>query len=70
MGITFWLWLRALQLASTSDKISNMIFFAPFISLILLHFIIGEPVYYTTPIGLLIIIGSVLFQNRRHKTEL
>ena len=70
MGITFWLWLRALQLASTSDKISNMIFFAPFISLIMLHFIIGEPVYYTTPIGLLIIIGSVLFQNRRQKTEL
>ncbi|MCK7538785.1 MAG: hypothetical protein MZV63_51475 [Marinilabiliales bacterium] len=53
---------------TTSDKISNMIFFAPFISLILLHFIIGEPVYYTTPIGLLIIIGSVLFQNRRQKT--
>ena len=70
MGITFWLWLRALQLASTSDKISNMIFFAPFISLILLHFIIGEPVYYTTPIGLLIIIGSVLFQNRRQKAKL
>ena len=70
MGITFWLWLRALQLATTSDKISNMIFFAPFISLLLLHFIIGEPVYYTTPIGLMIIIGSVLFQNRRQKTEL
>src|SRR5665647_3634320 len=51
MGITFWLWLQALQLASTSDKISNLIFFAPFISLILLHFIIGEPVYYTTPVS-------------------
>jgi drug/metabolite transporter (DMT)-like permease len=70
MGITFWLWLRALQLAPTSDKISNLIFFAPFISLVLLHFIIGEPVYYTTPVGLMIIIGSVLFQNRRQKTEL
>jgi drug/metabolite transporter (DMT)-like permease len=69
MGITFWLWLRALQLASTSDKISNLIFFAPFISLILLHFIIGEPVYYTTPIGLLIIISSVLFQNRGQRTK-
>lgn len=69
MGITFWLWLRALQLASTSDKISNLIFFAPFISLILLHFIIGEPVYYTTPVGLIIIIGSVLFQNSRLKTK-
>jgi drug/metabolite transporter (DMT)-like permease len=69
MGITFWLWLRAMQLASTSDKISNLIFFAPFISLILLHFIIDEPVYYTTPVGLAIIIGSVLFQNRGQKAK-
>ncbi|MRR20107.1 DMT family transporter [bacterium] len=52
MGITFWLWLRALQLAETTDKVSNLVYFAPFISLILLHFIIGEPVYYTTPLGL------------------
>jgi drug/metabolite transporter (DMT)-like permease len=69
MGITFWLWLRAMQLAPTSDKISNLIFFAPFISLILLHFIIDEPVYYTTPVGLAIIIGSVLYQNSGLRAE-
>lgn len=68
MGITFWLWLRALQLAETTDKVSNLVYFAPFISLILLHFIIDEPVYYTTPLGLLLIIGSVLFQSRTGKT--
>lgn len=63
MGITFWLWLRALQLAETTDKVSNLVYFAPFVSLILLHFIIDEPVYFTTPLGLLLIIGSVMFQN-------
>lgn len=67
MGITFWLWLRALQLAPTSDKVSNLVYFAPFISLILLHFIIGEPVYYTTILGLVLIIGSVVYQNSRKK---
>jgi len=67
MGITFWLWLRALQLAETTDKVSNLVYFAPFISLLLLHFIIGEPIWYTTPLGLLFIIGSVLFQNRARK---
>jgi len=67
MGITFWLWLRALQLAETTDRVSNLVYFAPFISLILLHFIIDEPIYYTTPLGLLLIIGSVLFQNRDKK---
>ncbi len=68
MGITFWLWLRALQLAETTDKVSNLVYFAPFISLILLHFIIDEPVCYTTPLGLLLITGSVLFQSRAGKT--
>lgn len=67
MGITFWLWLRALQLAETTDRVSNLVYFAPFISLLLLHFIIDEPVYYTTPLGLLFIIGSVLFQNRARR---
>jgi drug/metabolite transporter (DMT)-like permease len=67
MGITFWLWLRALQLAETTDRVSNLVYFAPFISMILLHFIIGEPVYYTTPLGLLLIIGSVIIQNRGAK---
>ena len=69
MGITFWLWLRALQLSPTSDKISNLVYFAPFLSLILLHFIIDEPVYYTTPAGLILIIASVLYQNRRESSK-
>jgi drug/metabolite transporter (DMT)-like permease len=67
MGITFWLWLKALQLSKTTDRVSNLVYFAPFISLILLHFIIDEPVYYTTPLGLLLIIGSVLYQNRKKR---
>jgi len=67
MGITFWLWLKALQLSETTDKVSNLVYFAPFISLILLHFIINEPVYFTTPLGLLLIIGSVIWQNRAGK---
>ncbi|MCU0378100.1 MAG: DMT family transporter [Bacteroidales bacterium] len=64
MGITFWLWLRALQLSPSPDKISNLVFFAPFLSLLLLHFIIDEPIYYTTPAGLIFIVASVLYQNR------
>jgi drug/metabolite transporter (DMT)-like permease len=69
MGITFWLWLRALQLAETTDRVSNLVYFSPFISMILLHFIIGEPIYYTTPVGLLFIIGSVIYQNSGLRAE-
>jgi drug/metabolite transporter (DMT)-like permease len=69
MGITFWLWLRALQLAETTDRVSNLVYFSPFISMILLHFIIDEPIYYTTPVGLLFIIGSVIYQNSGLRAE-
>jgi drug/metabolite transporter (DMT)-like permease len=65
MGITFLLWLKALQMATTTDKVSNLVFLAPFISLIFVHFIIREPVYYTTPLGLIFIISGIWFQNRR-----
>jgi len=67
MGITFWLWLKALQMSETTDRVGNLVYFAPFISLIVLHFIIDEPVYYTTLLGLMLIIGSVIWQNRAGK---
>jgi len=63
MGITFYFWLKALQLSATTDKVSNLVYLAPFLSLIFVHFILHEPVYYTTPAGLLLIIFGILFQN-------
>jgi drug/metabolite transporter (DMT)-like permease len=65
MGITFLFWLKALQLASTTDKVSNLVYLAPFLSLIFVHFILHEPVYYTTPAGLLLIISGILIQSRK-----
>ena len=64
MGITFFFWLKALQLAETSAKISNLVYLAPFLSLIFIHFIIKEPVYYTTPVGLVLIISGIYVQNQ------
>jgi drug/metabolite transporter (DMT)-like permease len=65
MGITFLFWLKALQMASTTDKVSNLVYFAPFLSLVFVHFILHEPVYYTTPAGLLLIIAGILVQNHK-----
>ncbi|MCE5346978.1 MAG: DMT family transporter [Bacteroidales bacterium] len=64
MGITFLFWLKALKLAHTTDKVSNLVYIAPFISLIFVHFILHESVYYTTFAGLLLIISGILIQNR------
>ena len=67
MGITFFFWLKALQLAPTSDKVSNLVYIAPFLSLLFVHFILKETVYLTTPAGLLLIVSGILFQNWRSK---
>jgi drug/metabolite transporter (DMT)-like permease len=67
MGITFFFWLKALQMATTTDKVSNLVYLAPFISLIFVHFILHESVYYTTPLGLLLIIAGIFVQNKRSK---
>ncbi len=67
MGITFLFWLKALQMAETTDKVSNLVYLAPFLSLVFVHFILHEPVYYTTPVGLLLIISGIWLQNRKPK---
>jgi len=68
MGVTFFFWLKALQMAETSDKVSNLVYLAPFISMVFLYFIIKEHVYYTTPAGLLLILSGIYIQNRRTKS--
>jgi drug/metabolite transporter (DMT)-like permease len=67
MGVTFFLWLKALQMASSTDKVSTLVYLAPFLSLVFVHFILKEPVYYTTPAGLVLIIAGIWIQN--HKTQ-
>jgi drug/metabolite transporter (DMT)-like permease len=67
MGITFFLWLKALQMAPTTDKISNLVYLAPFLSLIFVHFILKEPIFFTTPAGLLLIVSGIMIQNRKHE---
>ncbi|HLN20445.1 MAG TPA: DMT family transporter [Bacteroidales bacterium] len=65
MGITFLLWLKALQLSKSTDKVSNLVYLAPFISLIFVHFILNERIYITTPAGLLLIIVGIIVQSKQ-----
>ena len=63
LGITFFLWLKALQLTSSTDKISHLVYISPFMSLIFIHFVLGENIYYTTITGLLLIIAGIGLQQ-------
>ncbi len=63
MSITFALWLTALQLTSSAARIGNLIYVTPFFSLLILHLTVGEEIYPATFLGLLLIVGSILFQG-------
>lgn len=69
MGITFIFWLKALKFSVTTAKVSNLIFIAPFLSLIFINIILGEHIKPATFIGLLFIICGILteqyFASRR-----
>ncbi len=63
MGITFFFWLKAMQSATSTSKIANLIFISPFISLIFIYFIVGEQIYISTIFGLIIIILGLILQQ-------
>ncbi|MDY6914921.1 MAG: DMT family transporter [Candidatus Cloacimonadota bacterium] len=72
MGITFVVWLKALQFSQTTSKVSNLIFLSPFLSLVFINVILGEKIYISSVIGLFFIILGIILQNYRNKipTEL
>jgi drug/metabolite transporter (DMT)-like permease len=63
MGITFILWLKALKLSSTTAKVSNLIYLSPFISLMFIHFVVGEMILLSTIVGLCFIVGGIILQQ-------
>lgn len=65
MGITFFFFLKALRLAENKAAVNNFIYFTPFLSLIFINFVLKEKVYFTTIIGLFLIIFGILLQTKR-----
>jgi len=63
MGIAYVLWLKGLQLSSTTARVSNLIFMAPFISLIIINLAVGEPLLWSTLAGLVFITGGIVLQR-------
>lgn len=55
-ALGYWLWAVALQMGS-SASIANLAYLTPVLSLFMSHFLIGEPLYVTSFIGL----GLILF---------
>jgi drug/metabolite transporter (DMT)-like permease len=69
MGISFFLWLQALRYTASTARISSLIFLSPFISLILIHFLVGEEILLSTFYGLVLIVAGLILQQFFRKTE-
>ena len=63
MGITFVLWLNALKHSVTTAKVSNLIYLSPFISLVIIHFTVGETIYLSTIAGLVFLVTGIIWQQ-------
>jgi len=63
MGITFFLWLKALSLSDNKTKISTIVYLFPVISLFFIHFVLGEKLFVSSVIGLIMIVGGILYQQ-------
>jgi len=67
MALTFVIWLTAMKLASSTDKISHYIYISPFLSLIFINLLLKEPILTTTIIGLALIITGILWTEYINK---
>jgi drug/metabolite transporter (DMT)-like permease len=63
MGITFVIWSIALKKSITAAKVSNLVYLVPFLSLVVIYFILEEPIRFPTIIGLFLIVGGLTFDK-------
>ena len=67
MGITFFIWLKALHLTDRNDRISNLIFLSPFLALIFIRLVLKEEIFNTTLFGLAMIVAGIFIQQYKRK---
>jgi drug/metabolite transporter (DMT)-like permease len=50
-------------LSESTGRVSNLVYLTPFVSLLFIHTILGEKIYFTSVIGLCLIVGGILIQR-------
>ena len=69
MGISFVLWLSAMKLTLSTARISTLIFFSPFLSLVFINFLVGETIRMSTITGLIFIVAGNGLQQMRGSSK-
>ncbi len=65
VGITYLLWMKAMQLSTNNAVTGSLIYVAPFLSLLLISSVLGEKIHGTTIAGLVLIISGIVYQQIR-----
>jgi drug/metabolite transporter (DMT)-like permease len=63
MGITYFLFIKAIKISNSSAKISNFAYLSPFLSLIFISAVLRERILFSTIIGLSLIIFGIIIGN-------
>jgi drug/metabolite transporter (DMT)-like permease len=63
MGITYYVWLKAMKLTRTTAGISILIYIMPFISFVFIHIFVGEKILLASIFGLALIVAGIIFQK-------
>ncbi|MBN1949003.1 MAG: DMT family transporter [Candidatus Cloacimonetes bacterium] len=63
MGITFVIWLKALQSAISTAQVNNFIYLTPFLSLFFINLLVGESIRLSTISGLILIVCGIVLQQ-------
>ena len=64
-GFAFIAWITALKLSGNTGQVANLVFLTPFISMIFIHFVLGEDIAGRTWAGLLLILTGIGIQKYR-----
>ena len=69
MGITFVIWLTALRLTDSTQRISQLVFLSPFLSLLWIRIFLGEHILPATVTGLVLVIAGILLNQWKGRGE-
>jgi len=64
MGITFLVWFKALSLSKKPGLLGIYIYITPFLSLLLINFVLKEVIHPSAVVGLGLIVGGILLNRK------
>jgi drug/metabolite transporter (DMT)-like permease len=64
MGITFVIWLKALELSKSTSDVGMYIYITPFLALLFIQTVVGEKIGIWTVAGLVLVISGIVLKER------